>query len=267
MGVTFSITPALLTLAVAIFSTKFATASELSDYMKAIKAYAERPPSPSIANIASGFGASNGVGFAAVSYSDNDMQTDVEGDDDGSIVIGIGLGDPRENFGVEASIGITSVSTSLWGDGKFADEGNLNLKAHRLAPSFGLSDTASVSIGASNLAGWGSTTENPTNAFAAYSGIKYLGQFDEYSLGYTLGWGSAVSNTETDAGFFYGVALARANYNISIGYINSERHVSLSWQPQFVKNSSVTFTKVSDAENSQSARSIITLGYSLELFK
>ena len=252
---------------IAIFITDIAMAQDQAAYMKAIKAYVEKQASPSVANIASGFGASNGVGFAAVSYSDNDMQTDVEGDDDGSIVIGIGLGDPQENFGVEASIGITSVSTSFWGDGKFADEGNLNLKAHRLAPSFGLSDTASVSIGASNLAGWGSTRENPTNAYAAYSGIKYLGQFDEYSLGYTLGWGSAVSNTETDAGFFYGVALARANYNISMGFINSERHLSLSWQPQFLQNSSITFTKVKDAENSQSDRSIVTLGYSLELFK
>ena len=253
--------------AVAIFYTKVATATDYEDYINATKIYSERQASPSIANIASGFGASNGVGFAAVSYSDNDMQTDAEGDDDGSIVIGIGLGDPLENFGVEASIGITSVSTSLWGDGKFADEGNLNLKVHRFAPSFGLSDTASVSIGASNLAGWGSTTENPTNAYAAYSGIKYLGQFDEYSLGYTLGWGSAVSNTETEASIFYGLALARAHYNVSMGFINSERHLSLSWQPQFLQNSSITFTKVKDAENSQSDRSIVTLGYSLELFK
>lgn len=252
--------------AILMLSSDTAMASEYKNYMQALSTYVERQASPSIANIASGFGASNGVGFVAVSYSDNDLQTDVPGDDDGSIVIGVGLGNPTENFGVEVSIGITSVSTSLWGDGKFADEGNFNLKVHRTAPTFGFAETASVSLGASNLSGWGSTRENPTNAYAAYSGIKYLGLFDQYSLGYSLGWGSAVSNTETDAGIFGGLAFARANYNISIGFINSERHVSLSWQPQFFENSSVTFTKVNDTKNSQSARTIITLGYSMELF-
>ena len=66
-----------------------------------------------------------------MSYSDYDLQTEVAGDDDGSIMFGMGFGDPAVSIGGEVTVAITSVSTGLWGDGKFADEGNVSVKIHK----------------------------------------------------------------------------------------------------------------------------------------
>ena len=41
------------------------------------------------------------------------------------------MGDPRTGIATEIVIGVTSVSTSLWGDGTFGDEGNIGIKFHR----------------------------------------------------------------------------------------------------------------------------------------
>ena len=91
--------------------------------------------------------------FTAVSYSDKDLQTNLDNDDDGSIVLGMGFGDAEQSYGIEAAVGLTSVST-YWGDGKFADEGNFNLKLHKfIAPQL-YGNSASVALGASNLMGW-----------------------------------------------------------------------------------------------------------------
>ena len=95
----------------------FAT-NDADRYLTALKIYTERQPTASVANLASGYGMPGGTGFVAVSYSNRDLQTDAVDDDDGSMVIGLGLGDPLTSVGVEASLGITSVSTKFWGDGE-----------------------------------------------------------------------------------------------------------------------------------------------------
>ena len=66
----------------------------LSKYLRTLEIITEGPPRPTVGSVASGFGAANGVAFGAVSYSDKDLQTNIDGDDDGSIILGIGLGDP-----------------------------------------------------------------------------------------------------------------------------------------------------------------------------
>ena len=156
-------------------------------YSKSLKLLTISDPKPAVANIAGGFGAGQGLFYAAVSYSDYDLQTKDRDDDDGSIAFGLGLGDPVNSIGGEITIGLTSVSTSLWGDGKFADEGNVSGKVHkRVTPVFG-GNAASVALGASNFAGWGSTKDNPVNYYGAYSEQKNFGSFKQYGLAYTLG--------------------------------------------------------------------------------
>ena len=243
----------------------FAT-TDADRYLTALKIYSERQSTASVANVASGFGVQGGAGFVAVSYSNQDLQTDQAGDDDGSMIIGLGLGDPDTGIGIEASIGITSVSTPFWGDGKFGDEGNVNIKLHRSLPNFGGTDLASISVGASNLMGWGSTVENPTNTYFAYSGIHNVGIYKQYSFGYTIGWGSAVANTESEDSIFYGAALARSSYNMSIGVIGSERHFTLSWQPDFLRDVSISYTRVVDQDLGFRDRDILSMGYAFRLW-
>ena len=67
-----------------------AVSGDFLKFKEAINALTAPPPRPSVSVIASGFGASKGDVFAAVSYSDQDLQTNAEGDDDGSIILGFG---------------------------------------------------------------------------------------------------------------------------------------------------------------------------------
>jgi hypothetical protein len=246
--------------------TLVAAQGQFEEYSKNLKLLALSDPKPAVANIAGGFGAGHGLFYAAVSYSDYDLQTKDRNDDDGSIAFGLGLGDPVNSLGGEITIGLTSVSTSLWGDGKFADEGNVSGKVHkRVTPVFG-GDAASVALGASNLAGWGSTKENPTNYYGAYSEQKNFGSFKQYGLAYTLGYGSAVSDTETKGDAFAGVAIGYDDYSFSLSQIGKETHVATTlYFPQF-PGFGVTIAQADALNELQSKRLIVSLSISKQLF-
>jgi len=240
--------------------------TSFEQYSKNLKLLTLSDPKPAVANIAGGFGASHGLFYAAVSYSDYDLQTKDRSDDDGSIAFGLGLGDPVNSIGGEITIGLTSVSTSLWGDGKFADEGNVSAKVHkRVTPVFG-GNAASVALGASNFAGWGSTKDNPVNYYAAYSEQKNFGSFKQYGLAYTLGYGSAVSDTETKGDAFAGVAIGYDDYSFSLSQIGRETHVATTlYFPQF-PGFGVTIAQADALNELQSKRLIISLSISKQLF-
>jgi len=240
--------------------------TEFVAYKKNLRLLTLSDPKPAVANIASGFGAGHGLFYAAVSYSDYDLQTKDRTDDDGSIAFGLGLGDPVNSIGGEITIGLTSVSTSFWGDGAFADEGNVSGKVHRrVAPVFG-GNAASVALGASNFAGWGSTKDNPVNYYGAYSEQKNFGSFKQYGLAYTLGYGSAVSDTETKGDAFAGVAIGYDDYSFSLSQIGKETHVATTlYFPQF-RGFGVTIAQADALNELQSKRLIISLSISKQLF-
>jgi hypothetical protein len=241
-----------------------ASANTFDNYQSLLKKLTLSTPRPVVGGIASGFGAGKGTAYASVSYSDYDLQTEVDGDDDGSIMFGMGFGDPANAIGSEVTVGITSVSTGLWGDGKFADEGNISAKIHKhVTPQFG--GIASISLGASNITGWGATTENPTNYFAAYSEQLTFGQYGEYGLAYTLGYGSGVSDMETSGDLFFGIGVGYDNYSGSVSLTGDETTLSLTYfVPQF--NGFAVSVSRADAFNAiNSERTIITLGYSLKI--
>ena len=256
-----------------IFTSCFAVSANMlfadtdfDAYKKNLRLLTLSDPKPAIANIAGGFGAGRGLFYAAVSYSNYDLQTKDRNDDDGSIAFGLGLGDPVDSLGGEITIGLTSVSTSLWGDGKFADEGNVSGKVHkRVTPVFG-GNAASVALGASNIAGWGSTRDNPVNYYGAYSEQKNFGSFKQYGLAYTLGYGSAVSDTETKGDAFAGVAIGYDDYSLSLSQIGKETHVATTlYFPQF-PGFGVTIAQADAFNELQSRRLIVSLSISKQLF-
>ena len=230
------------------------------DYQKAVKSLIGPEPKSSIMSIASGFGAKSGDLFIAVSYSDKDLQTEIEKDDDGSIVAGLGFGDPWENMGIEVAVGITSVSTAWWGDGKFGDEGNINLKFHKIVNPF-WGDVASLSLGASNLLGWGGTQENSSNLYSAFSEQSVVGQFYEYNFSYTVGYGTAVSNKETDNDFFGGLALGKSNLSGSLSVIGNEFHTAATFYVPYLDGLTLSITNVGAFGDPKNSRNIFTLGY------
>ena len=246
----------------ALAFTTPAIATEFDTYKSLLSKLTLSAPKPIIGGIASGFGAGLGTVYASISYSDYDLQTAVDGDDDGSMMFGMGFGDPVNSFAGEITVGITSVSTSLWGDGKFADEGNVSAKVHKqVAAQFG--DVASLSLGASNITGWGGTTENPTNYFLAYSEQKSIGQYNEYGLAYTLGYGSGVSDMETSGDLFFGIGVGYDRFSASVSGIGEETNVSMAYFMPQVDNLVVTVSKADAFNKLGSERTIITLGYSL----
>lgn len=245
--------------------TTAASADTFTEYVRNLKLLSVSDPKPVVANIASGFGANDGVFYAAVSYSNFDTQTNIEGDDDGSIAFGLGLGDAASSVGGEVTIGITSVSTSLWGDGKFADEGNVSVKAHKLvAPILG-GHAASVSVGASNVAGWGSTTDNPVNAYIAFSEQQNFGKYKQFGLAYTLGVGSAVSGNETEPDIFAGIGLGYDDWSISASQIGRESHVGFTYFIPYFQNVAVSVTQADAFDELSSKRIISTLSYSTQI--
>ncbi len=231
-------------------------------YERGLRVLLEKNPIPSIASVASGFGPSGGSFFTAVSYSDRDLQTEIDGDDDGSISLGFGLGDPEKFYGGEVTIGITSVSTSFWGDGKFGDEGNFNFKLHKRLKPLLSGDMASFAVGASNIVGWGGTREVPTNKYFVYSETDSFGQFEQYGVAYSLGFGSAVAGKENKNGIFGGVSVARSQLSTSLSFLGDEFHYSIAWQPTLFGNSSITLTRADIFNDSGQSRNILTLGYS-----
>lgn len=238
--------------------------SEYKDYIRSLEALLEPAPRSAVASIASGFGASGGQAFFATSYSNRDLQTNLEGDDDGSLVFGIGLGNPVNGYGGEISIGITSVSTSWWGDGKFGDEGNVNVKLHKLIqPKFG--DFASISIGMSNAIGWGGTREMDVNTYVSYSEKAQIGDFKDYELTTTIGLGSAVARGEASSAPYGGISLGRSHYSSSISFIGGEAHLSGTWYVPFLSGISVTYTRAGLLTSEMPYRSIVTFGYSLAI--
>ena len=248
----------------ALAFTTQASANTFEDYQSLLSKLTLSTPKPIVGGIASGFGAGKGTAYASVSYSDYDLQTEVDGDDDGSIMFGMGFGDPTNAIGGEVTVGITSVSTGLWGDGKFADEGNISAKIHKhVAPRFG--DVASISLGASNITGWGATTENPTNYFAAYSEQLTLGRYGEYGLAYTLGYGSGVSDMETSGDLFFGIGVGYDNYSGSVSRTGDETTLSLTYFIPELDGLAVSVSRADAFNAINSERTIITLGYSLKI--
>ena len=238
-----------------------AQADSFTEYNSLLNKITLSEPRASVANIASGFGASSGQAYASVSYSDYDLQTEVEGDDDGSIMFGMGFGDPSVSIGGEVTVAITSVSTGLWGDGKFADEGNVSVKIHKHVSPLLQEGLASISIGASNVTGWGATTDNPVNSYLAYTAQDRFGEFQEYAFAYTLGYGTAVAGLEDKGDWFLGAAIGYDDYSVSIANIGTETHISGSYFPAMLPGASMTLSRADAFNENNSERFILTLGY------
>lgn len=234
----------------------------LTSFKKGLEALVEPDPRPSVSAVASGFGAGHGDLFIAVSYSDRDLQTNIVGDEDGSILTGIGYESKNFPFKLEFTLGMTSVSTSWWGDGKFGDEGNINLKLHKAVSPVFDNAVASIAVGASNVIGWGSTVEIPTNNYLSYSELMNVGTLGQYGLAYTIGYGSSVGRAETAGDFFGGVALGRSSLSTSISFIGEEIYLSGTYYPPWLSHIALTFTRADIFDSQASSRNILTLGIS-----
>lgn len=77
---------------------------------------------------------------------------------DGSMVLGLGLGDSRRIVGLEASVSVISLLDT------FAEDGAFNAKLHR-----SLSNRASIAFGVENAGGWGAASSADPSTYAVYT--------------------------------------------------------------------------------------------------
>ncbi len=128
----------------------------------------------------SAFGARYGDVFAGAGYQARTRYTNIR---DGSVVVGVGLGNPIHKVGVE--IALTSYSTVRSGLGS---TGGVSFKVHRILPHlFG------VAVGVENVFDWGGT-DGGRSVFAVGSKVIWLGNpnrrlFNSLSLSAGLGNG------------------------------------------------------------------------------
>jgi len=93
-----------------------------------IKDVGEFQASPALSIvIPTGFGADNNTGFISATYQNRTRYTDVS---DGSLGVGVGLGDARKSVGVELSYAIAS-----FGGSRDFGSGGFNVKLHRQLPN------------------------------------------------------------------------------------------------------------------------------------
>jgi hypothetical protein len=93
-----------------------------------IKDVGEFQASPALSIvIPTGFGADNNTGFISATYQNRTRYTDVS---DGSLGVGVGLGDARKSVGVEVSYAIAS-----FGGSRDFGSGGFNVKVHRQLPN------------------------------------------------------------------------------------------------------------------------------------
>ena len=236
-------------------------------YLDLIDLIIEPDPKAVSIGVPSGFGASNGLMFASAAYTDQDPNTGIEDDDDGSISFGVGLGDPRSGIATELVFGITSVSTSLWGDGTFGDEGNVGIKFHRQVSGLPSARVASVSLGVGNLTGWGETQDLPRNAYAAYSQLSdvRIGQ-STVPLNATVGLGTAVANVDRDPGVFASIGVGvTPDLSVGASWLGDEVQIGAVYFPRFLSGVSTAFTYADASHlNSDNGRMILSISYAFE---
>jgi hypothetical protein len=77
---------------------------------------------------------------------------------DGSLLLGLGVGDSSRTVGLEVSATIISLT------GSFGDSGAFNAKVHR-----SLSGRASIALGVEGLEGWGDASSQDASTYAVYT--------------------------------------------------------------------------------------------------
>ena len=106
-----------------------------------------------------GFGMSQGDIGGGVAYTDDTGA----GDDDASIGLAVGLGDPVNAVGLDLLVGIISTTDD------FAQDGDVGVRLHRRLPGFVPGGASSVAVGVSRAARWGDADVLDPSYYGSFS--------------------------------------------------------------------------------------------------
>lgn len=132
----------------------------------------------------SAYGASRGQGFLGLSgIYDHDGKGMVDGSArvDGSMVAGVGFGDPVKSVGIELSGTITSLRNT------FGDSGQAGIKVHRIVDA---ASRTSIAFASTDAVRWGQAKLSPRSQYLAITGDLPVRLIGNYPLSVTLGAGT-----------------------------------------------------------------------------
>ena len=214
------------------------------------------PPSPN-AGIPSAFGAEWGDVFASATLAGADR---VRTEADGSLSVGLGLGDARSLVGVELAYNILSIR-------RFAENGNFDVKVHRQLYRDDQTQVAAA-LGWNNFARYGSNAVNTESSPYGMVSAAHLLQpehpTNRLPITGTLGVGGGDFSTDnSDVGVIAGVGLQvhpQMSVNAAWSGVGLNVGTSLVISPTVPLTLTMTY---GDITNNTAAGSVavVTLGY------
>lgn len=190
--------------------------------------------------------APHGMGFASLGLTSKRGGT--ANNWDGSLALGIGLGDATESIGVQLTANITSLR------GNFGDSGYFGIRLSRQ-----LTDGAApLFLGAevNGLATWGQANNVPEsgNVMLTWFPVLETGGGRSYPLMFTAGYGSHRKNGFTDPAPFFGAGIGiTRNFGASMSWTGETLDIGASFTIDGVDNFNVT-TEVNDVTDRLGSR-------------
>ncbi|MCC6007000.1 MAG: hypothetical protein JJU40_04935 [Rhodobacteraceae bacterium] len=206
-----------------------------------------------IAAVPSGFGLSGGTASVSLSGSYGPPRGPDNTRFDASTAIAAGFGNPATAVGVEVGL----VNTSFR---RFGHSGFFTLGVNRQFPIEG--GTGSVSVSASNIAGWGDSRNNPV-AGTIVASFAY--SINGRPVMATIGAGSRLTRNN-EAGIIAGFGMSVApDWAISAGVVGDSPIIGASYFPPMLEGASVNFS-LRDFDRGSNTVFGVDLGYAFNLF-
>ncbi|TDK46855.1 hypothetical protein [Antarcticimicrobium luteum] len=166
--------------------------------------------------------APHGLGFASLGLTSK--RGGVLNEWDGSLALGLGLGDAERALGFQLTANLTSLTNA------FGDSGYFEAKVSRLVSS---GDTP-LYLGAQveGLAKWGQASTVPTRGRIMATWFPDLSAGgDLFPLMVTVGYGTHLRNARTDPGVFGGVGIGvNRNLGLSAAWTGETLDLGASWK-------------------------------------
>ena len=166
--------------------------------------------------------APHGLGFASLGLTSK--RGGVVNDWDGSLALGLGLGDAERALGFQLTANVTSLSSD------FGDSGYFEAKVSRRVST----GRVPVYLGAQveGLATWGQARNVPQSGRVMATWFPELrAANDTYPLMFTLGYGTHLRNGRTDPGVFAGAGIGLTrNLGVSAAWTGETLDVGATWR-------------------------------------
>ncbi|MDO6587950.1 hypothetical protein Q4543_20775 [Salipiger sp. 1_MG-2023] len=201
--------------------------------------------------------APHGSVFASLAYATQRVNSS-EDEGDGSLALGLGLGDINDGLGIQ----LTSQIVSLEND--FADSGFFGLKLGRRISAGQTPLYLGLSVG--NFGAWGNADDNDTTVDAMLTGFHLFdtGGSAPTPVMFSLGYGSHVRDRFTEPGGFAGIGVGLSPWLASsVSWYGDYGTLGVSWSPPSNRKLSITASVVDVTDAIDERRGVFSVNFVL----